>query len=159
MDKCLSDGIRKVLTEQERQYMRTWAYKIAPWKRDYANRYLLHLAVLKDEDSTLEGLVESTLSFEQYKPGDADQKLPEYFANVRDNSVHAYYISSHSLDEFKKMKLYKISGIDAGFAIKSDGDIVTVHNNSSRRGLVKPMLEKAIDEGGVTLDHFDGKFS
>jgi hypothetical protein len=52
-------------------------------------------------------------------------------------------------------RLYKVAGFDAGFAIKADGDIVSVHNNTNIRGVAPSMIEKAKELGGDHLDHYD----
>ena len=62
--------------------------------------------------------------------------------------------------ELSKMKLYKIEGMNVGFAIKEkDGkmqEIVAVHNNEPDVGGVGNLLvEKALAYGGCFLDHFD----
>ncbi len=66
------------------------------------------------------------------------------------------FLNDYTEDEYGQMKTYKIKGYNVGFAIKSDGDIVSVHNNSGIGGIGKILMKKAIAFGGTKLDHFDG---
>lgn len=53
---------------------------------------------------------------------------------------------------------YKVNGYNAGFAIKDDGDIVSVHNNTGIKGagIGDELIEAAKDLGGTKLDHYAG---
>lgn len=55
--------------------------------------------------------------------------------------------------EYKDMKLFVTEDGGSGFAIKSDGDIVSVF--SSGGGAVHSMLELAVEQGGTKLDAFN----
>ena len=57
------------------------------------------------------------------------------------------------------MDLHLLENHNAGFAIKSGDDIVSVHNNSELRGLGSEFMRKAKEVGGARLDHFDGFLS
>lgn len=57
--------------------------------------------------------------------------------------------------DYKDMKLFVAEEGKSGFALKADGDIVSVFNSSEIRGLSTSMLELAIQEGGTKLDCFD----
>lgn len=65
-------------------------------------------------------------------------------------------LTPYSVGELAKMHLFKIQGYNAGFAIKQDGDIIAVHNNSGVAGIGGELIKAAIKNGGVKLDHFDG---
>lgn len=84
-----------------------------------------------------------------------DERAESFFESYRTNK-HAEYLSAYSLADFRQMKTYKVNGYDAGFAIKSGGDIVSVHNNTGVGGLGKTLIDAAIRLGGDHLDHFDG---
>jgi hypothetical protein len=67
----------------------------------------------------------------------------------------------YSDEELAKMKLYQVRNpdtgavLDAGFAIKADGDMVNVCNNSGVKGLGKGIVQAAINAGATTCDHYD----
>lgn len=69
------------------------------------------------------------------------------------------YLSEYSEEEFKDMTTYKVKGYDIGYAIKPDGDIVSVFNNSNVGGVGSELIKSAIRNGGTKLDHFDGWLS
>ena len=68
------------------------------------------------------------------------------------SSVFAY-----SPEEYQQMKLFITPDNKAGFAIKPDGDIVSVFNHakSKYRGISPTMMLLAVQEGGRKLDAFD----
>ena len=69
------------------------------------------------------------------------------------------FLSYYSEGELAAMDLYLLVGQNAGFAIKDGNDIVSVHNNSSLKGLGSEFMRKAKEVGGTKLDHFDGFLS
>lgn len=106
------------------------------------NDFLLLLKNLKEKDTT------NTLEFK--KSLNKSKKLS--------------YLSNYSNEELSDMKLYLIKKYDIGFAIKKDGDIVNVFNNSGIdtpkvSNIGQELLKKAIKFGGRKLDHFDGKLT
>ena len=58
-------------------------------------------------------------------------------------------------DSYKGLRLFVNEDGSAGFAIKDDGDVVSVFNNSTQRGIVPQMVMLATQEGGRKLDAFD----
>jgi hypothetical protein len=64
------------------------------------------------------------------------------------SSVHVY-----PDDQYKQMRTFLSPDKQNGFAVKEDGDIVSVF--SSGGGGVYGMLELAVEEGGTKLDAFD----
>lgn len=60
-------------------------------------------------------------------------------------------------EEYAGMRLFQTEDGKAGFAIKPDGDIVSVfnHRNSKHRGITPNLLMLAIEQGGTKLDAFD----
>lgn len=86
------------------------------------------------------------------------------------NNVDAFLDSLHKskykefLTDYQKQQLetdfttYKVIGYDCGFAIKNDGDIVSVHNNTGIKGgnIGKALVQTAIELGGNKLDHYAG---
>lgn len=98
--------------------------------------------------------------FEVLQPGTEDHLgLVDYFTRaVRQNSD---FSQDHPFTqaEFLKMRLFKLKGFDAGFALKPDGNIVAMHNHSAARWLTRALIPAAIERGGTKLDHFDGPLS
>jgi hypothetical protein len=81
---------------------------------------------------------------------------PEKFFKSFTSSDKSEYFSPYTLNEIKYFDLYKLKGYDIGFALKKDGDIILVHNNSGIGGVGIKLMEKCIEFGGKKLDHFDG---
>jgi hypothetical protein len=76
------------------------------------------------------------------------------------NAIHGEHLSPRSLASLKKLKTYRVRGINAGFAlsqmkgVSGYSEIVAVHNASSYHHLGQPMLLKAIELGGEYLECF-----
>jgi hypothetical protein len=88
--------------------------------------------------------------------GDLDHDYPIFMESLR-KSRHPAALTWYTKEEYAGAgaRLYKVAGFDAGFAIKADGDIVSVHNNTNIRGVAPSMIEKAKELGGDHLDHYD----
>jgi hypothetical protein len=69
-------------------------------------------------------------------------------------TVHVY-----SPEEYANMRTVIVDDGTAGFAVKPDGDIVSVfrHIDSQYRGITPSMMQLAVDLGGKKLDAFDTK--
>lgn len=91
--------------------------------------------------------------------GILEKDYPIFIKSMRANKTNPGSLTFYSLDEYKQKgaRLFKLKGIDAGFAIAADGDIISVHNSSNVKGLGKTLINLAIKEGGTKLDHFDLK--
>ena len=81
---------------------------------------------------------------------------PHRYAESLYSSKRGSFLTPYSLGEFASMRLFKLKNYNIGFAVKSDGDIVAVHNNASVRGTGPELMKAAIRNGGSKLDHFDG---
>ena len=76
-------------------------------------------------------------------------------------------LTMYSVEEFDKMKLFKLNGFDIGYALKQRDDgngeydeIVSVFNNEPDiKQISVPLVNHAIAQGGRYLDHFDGFLS
>ena len=88
-----------------------------------------------------------------------DRSLPAAFLSSQSANQRAGFMSPYSIKELSELRLFKVPGSNAGFAIKPDGDIIAVHNSSGVRGLGRHLLVAAIRNGGTKLDHFDGFLS
>lgn len=90
--------------------------------------------------------------------GDLDHDYPIFMSSLKKNTKNPGSLTFYSKKEYedKGAELYKLSGIDAGFAIASDGDIISVHNSdTSVKGMGKILINLAKKQGGTKLDHFD----
>lgn len=58
-------------------------------------------------------------------------------------------------EELANAKLFVTADGNSGFAIKPDGDIVSVFNNSNRPNAAISALQLAVERGGTKLDAFD----
>ncbi len=62
----------------------------------------------------------------------------------------------YPVEDYRTMRLFATSDGNAGFAIKSDGDIVSVFNhNTGKERIANAMLALAVQNGGTKLDCFD----
>jgi GH15 family glucan-1,4-alpha-glucosidase len=52
------------------------------------------------------------------------------FKNALNLGSKGEFLSDYTEDDYGKMRTYKVKGYDVGFAIKEDGDIVSIFNNS-----------------------------
>ncbi len=84
-----------------------------------------------------------------------DVNSPEFSKSLK-SGKRGEFLTDYTADEYGKMKTYKVKGYNVGFAIKSDGDIVSVHNNSGIGGVGSVLIQAAKSMGGTKLDHFDG---
>ncbi len=73
--------------------------------------------------------------------------------NLALKKKNAAQFYEYPLEEYKNMRLFVSETGTSGFAIKPDGDIVSVFSGES--GSVHSMLELAIQNGGTKLDCFD----
>ena len=87
---------------------------------------------------------------------DWEQPDPHKFLASVNSSTRQSFLSPYTPEEFAAMRLFKLEGYNVGFAIKSDGDVVSVHNNAGIKGAGQALVLAAIRSGGVKLDHFDG---
>jgi hypothetical protein len=68
-------------------------------------------------------------------------------------------LTPYGIGDLKKMTVFSSQNMQAGFAVKSDGDIVSVFNNSGARGMLDEVFPLAFKIGGYKLDHLDGMLS
>lgn len=80
-------------------------------------------------------------------------------ALAKKNNAYGPFVDKHSKPEYQKMKLFVTTDCTAGIAIEQDGNIVSVFNGGSRRGVLKILMPVAIANGGKKLDNFDGRLS
>ena len=68
---------------------------------------------------------------------------------------HGAFVTKHTVDEYKDMRLYITIDGCAGIAITSDNNIVSIFNGGEKRGVLKTLLPLAIGQGGKKLDNFN----
>lgn len=78
------------------------------------------------------------------------------FMDSLTSSKRGGFLTPYSISELASMNLFKLKDHNLGFAIKNDGDIVSVHNNSGVGGIGEELMTAAVRNGGSKLDHFDG---
>jgi DNA polymerase III epsilon subunit-like protein len=89
------------------------------------------------------------------------EKDAEAFRNalikLKENNKFAAAVFIYDIEDLKKMRLFATADGTAGFAIKPDGDIVSVfiHGDSPHKGATLSMLAQAVEQGGTKLDAFD----
>lgn len=68
----------------------------------------------------------------------------ENFIESINQSSRSEYLTQYSKSDFDNMNTCKLKDYDIGYAIKNDGDIVSVHNNSNIGGIGKDLIKSAI---------------
>lgn len=121
---------------------------------EYAERFADHemmkgIALLEEGE-------EDPGALERIKADDWEEQNPQRFMESLTASKRGAFLTPYSTEELASMKLFKLNGYNIGFAIKSDGDIVSVHNNAGVRGAGTELMQAAVRNGGSKLDHFDG---
>lgn len=77
--------------------------------------------------------------------------------NAKKANAHGAFVTKHSIDEYKDMKLYITLDGCAGIAITPDKNIVSIFNGGEKRGVLKTLLPLAINQGGRKLDNFNSE--
>lgn len=112
-------------------------------------------------DLHFEPLLESQIAHEFDTTGDLKHDYPVFMSSMSKNKDNKQSLTFYSLSDYahKGATLYKLKGIDAGFAIADDGDIISVHNSEAKdspyRGIGRHLVQLAKEMGGTKLDHFD----
>tara|TARA_Y100000034_G_scaffold81684_1_gene97912 strand:+ start:185 stop:931 length:747 start_codon:yes stop_codon:yes gene_type:complete len=101
----------------------------------------------------------SDIEFEVSQADSPNDDVVKRFYVSLNSGKRSGFLTYYTDEELRDMHLYLVKGHNAGFAIKTDGDIVSVHNNSSLKGLANKFLSEAKQGGGSKLDHFDGFLS
>jgi hypothetical protein len=83
------------------------------------------------------------------------QASPEEFAKVRDGGIRGAWLTQYSHEELSKMRLF-LTDEGVGYAIKPDGDLVNVFNNSKTKGAGTDALIHAVSQGATKLDCLSG---
>jgi len=117
-----------------------------------------------DTETDTEKSAEEVISL--LKSSDQLETTPEEFSESLSKSKHSKMLTPYSTDELANMKLVKVPNYDIGYALKDftdpngstikNGELVAVHNNEPNiRGIGSALMEHAIKNGAMALDHFD----
>ena len=148
----------KLLFENWRRYLIESEVKISDKLSETAFNSMSAMSVFAEEGVLSEEETEQL----EYEESLAENPVSDVVARFRDSlyaGERSGFLSYYSPEELTRMDLYLLKGHNAGFAIKDGDDIVSVHNNSSLRGLASEFMQKAKEVGGARLDHFDGFLS
>ena len=126
-------------------------------EEDFALGYLrLYYDDLLMQDVVAEEVMESKDEvLEKLMRGSLETTPEEFLASVKASS-RLEFMTPYTEEELSRIKLFKVEGFNIGFAVKEDGDIILVHNNEKVGGIGRLLIEKAVENGGTKLDHFDG---
>ena len=84
---------------------------------------------------------------------------PEEFynaiGNAKETNEYGAFVTQHSIDDYKRMRLFITIDGTAGIAITEDNNIVSIFNGGEKRGVLKTLLPVAIENGGRKLDNYD----
>jgi hypothetical protein len=83
----------------------------------------------------------------------------EKFLEAIQSNKRKEFLTPYALKDLQTMTTYKLNGYNIGYAIKEDGDIVSVFNNSNVKNIGSELIKSAIKNGGNKLDHYDGYLS
>ena len=130
--------------------------------REYNHSFTERLFSLDEADAE-----KSQTALEKIVNNDWEPQSPKAFyesltcKSDNDSCVnkHPEMTTGYNVPDLAKMKLYKLEGMNIGFAIKElkgrHQEIVAVHNNEdSVGGIGRALVEAAVDNGGCFLDHF-----
>lgn len=89
------------------------------------------------------------------------EATPENFAEgvegfIEDNPEMGAYLTEHPPEDLEDHQLFMSADGGAGAAVSPEGDIQNVYNHTGPDGAGEAALVKAIEEGGRTLDCYDG---
>ena len=84
---------------------------------------------------------------------------PEEFyqaiGEAKTKNEHGAFVTQHSVEEYRDMRLFITLDGTAGIAITEDNNIVSIFNGGQKRGLLKTLLPVAIENGGRKLDNYN----
>jgi len=80
----------------------------------------------------------------------------EFKKAIQSTENRSSFLGGYSEDDYKKMSVYLSTDGKTGFAIKPDGDLVSVFNNGGVKGAGKVAIKTALKQGAKKLDCFDG---
>lgn len=82
----------------------------------------------------------------------------EFFKAIgvaKKRNEHGAFVTQHTVEEYKDMRLFITYDGSAGIAITKDNNIVSIFNGGEKRGVLKTLLPTAIKYGGRKLDNYN----
>lgn len=79
----------------------------------------------------------------------------EAIGRAKAKNDHGAFVTRHSIEEYSEMRLFLSVDGNAGIAITSDNNIVSIFNGGEKKGLLKTLLPVAIECGGRKLDNYN----
>lgn len=166
-----ADQVREQLVDTGRMNAKDAAMSAAvvpEWAASFAKRNGMTLEQVKQQ---LDLKIEGPLSGELSRLTDEQFILDSGF--VPDQDTKAFYdafqeakaahskgpsVYTYSPDEYAGMRLFTTDDRQVGFAVKPDGDIVSVFKKpgSKVKGAIQKIIPAAVAAGGTKLDAFDG---
>jgi hypothetical protein len=122
--------------------------------KKYEHRFNEHTLLQSDFETLNEAINQEVVDLIQNDSFDINNYSE--FKKALNSGDKGEFLSDYTEDDYGKMTTYKVSGYNAGFAIKPDGDIVSLYNNSGSSGIGGELLKAAVKHGGNKMDHFDG---
>ena len=96
----------------------------------------------------------------KYRKGITGEKYSKALTQAKKtlpNNIKWRVTQDYSIAEYDKMKLY-VTRKGSTFAIKNNGDIVSVAKNMNDNVRGKELIEQAVKFGGTKLDSYDGNY-
>ena len=94
------------------------------------------------------------ISLEDIKEVDAST----FFAalkNAKTKNRHGAYVTLRSTQDYENCKgTFLLYDKSAGIAVEQDGNIISVFSDRTHRGVLKYLIAKAVEAGGLKLDCF-----
>lgn len=152
--------IKPILERWARYVERSPIYISAEYNTIMAEK-LFFLEEGRDEEKSAEAI--RMIKEGDWEPQDASSFQASLTCQSQPQDIchnkHPEMTAGYSASDLSKMDLYKVKGMNIGFALKSkDGrmqEIVTVHNNEPGvGGIGKLLMDVAIASGGCFLDHY-----
>jgi uncharacterized protein len=81
---------------------------------------------------------------------------PDLFVAARDQSDRPQFLSAHPAEELANHKLFTNHEGTVGISVDPKGDVQNVFNNGGPKGGASAAMVTAIENGGRTLDCYDG---
>ena len=83
------------------------------------------------------------------------EEFYEAIGKAKETNEHGAFVTQHSIEEYKDMRLFVTLDGTAGIAITKDNNIVSIFNGGQQKGVLKTLIPVAIENGGTKLDNYD----
>ena len=84
------------------------------------------------------------------------EATPDKFVAARDKSTRSAYLSAHPAEELADHTLLLNDSDTVGISVDKEGDVQNIFNNGGPKGGAQKAMIAAIENGGRTLDCYDG---